>query len=226
MGIFRQLQDVLMPDADRTMLIIMRRLFIGLLLYASVGFTAAQTNIRQVDFKNFIYPLSGTLLGHDRLQWLDIPTEGHSNRKPIHLVNGRDLRKSSSLVMDGREYTQWGGFTLQSVEFADLTGDGQEEAIVVIHYRTGGTQQTDYVYIYSFATGKPKLLAYFHSGDRAASGLYKAYGESGQLVVELFDPEKRSGDCCSSGFVRTRYEWRNGRFEAFGAHESGTLQGR
>jgi hypothetical protein len=212
-----------MSDADRTMLIIMRRLFVGL-LYASIGFTSAQTNIRQVDFKNFTYPLSGPRLGHDRLQWLDMPTGAHSNRKPIHLVNGDDLTKSSSFVMDGQEYTQWEGFTLQSVEFADVTGDGQEDAIVVLHYRTGGTQQTDYVYIYSFAAGKPRLLAYFHSGDRAASGLYKVYGENGKLVVELFDPEKRSGDCCSSGFVRTRYKWRNGRFEAFGARESVTLQ--
>ena len=85
-------EGLLISDADHTILTIMRRLFIGLLLYASIGFTAAQTNIRQVDFKNFTYPLSGTLLGHDRLQWLDMPTRAHSNRKPIHLVNGGTLR--------------------------------------------------------------------------------------------------------------------------------------
>lgn len=213
-----------MSGADCTMLIVMRSLFIGLLLYASMGFTAAQTNIRQVDFKNFTYPLNGTLLGHDRLQWLDMPTEAHSSRKPIHLANGDDLTKSSSFVMDGHEYTQWEGFTLQSVEFADVTGDGQEAAIVVLHYRTGGTQQTDYVYIYTIAAGKPKLLAYFHAGDRAYSGLWKVSGVNGKLVVELFDPEKRSGDCCSSGIVRTRYKWHNGRFEVFGKSERETLE--
>ena len=213
-----------MSDADRTILTIMRRLFIGLLLYASIGFTVAQTNIRQVDFKNFTYPLSGTLLGHDRLQWLDIPTGAHSNRTPIHLVNGAALTKSSSFVMDGHEYTQWEGFTLQSVEFADVTGDGQEEAIVVLHYSTGGTQQTDYVYIYSFADGKPKLLAYFHTGDRAYSGLRTISAVDGTLVVELLDPEKRTGDCCSSGIVRTRYKWHNGHFEAFGKSERKTLE--
>src|SRR5215471_15763262 len=101
--------------------------------------------------------------------------------------------------MDGHEYIQWKGFTLQSVKFADLTGGGQEQAIVVLHYATGGTQQTDYVYIYSLIAEKPKLLAYFHTGDRAYSGLYKVFGDHGKLVVELFDPEKRSGDCCSSG---------------------------
>lgn len=116
------------------------------------------------------------------------------------------------------------GLTLKSVEFADVTSDGLEDAVTVIHFDTGGTQQTDYVYIYSFAAGKPKLLAYFHSGDRAASGLHKVYGENGQLVVELFDPGKRSGDCCSSGFVRMRYRWHNGQFEEFGARESMPLK--
>jgi hypothetical protein len=100
----------------------------------------------------------------------------------------------------------------------------KEDAIVVLEYFTGGTQKTHYVYIYSFDDGTPKLLAYFHSGSRAYSGLHKVYGENGKLVIELFDPEKSSGDCCSSGFVRTRYKWHNGRFEAFGACESETLQ--
>src|SRR5260370_34965863 len=197
----------------------MRSLTLGLLILGSSGFATAQQNIRQVDFKNFTYPLSDTLLGHDRLAWLDMQREGHSNTKPIHLVNGQDLTKSSSFVMDGHEYTQWEGFTLESVEFADVTGEGKKDALVVLHYASGGTQKTHYVYIYSFDDGKPKLLAYFHSGDRAYFGLRKVYGENGQLVVELFDPEKRSGDCCSSGFVLPRAKWHNGRLEAVGAPE-------
>jgi hypothetical protein len=195
----------------------MRVLLIGLLIFFGPGLAESQKNIRQVDFKNFTYPLSGRLLGHDRLEWL--PTEVHSARTPIHLVNGEDLTKSSSFLMNGHEYTQWEGFTLQSVAFADLTSEGQEQAIVVIHYRTGGTQQTDYVYIYSFIAAKPKLLAYFHAGDRAYSGLCKVFGDHGKLVVEVFDPDKRSGDCCSSGIVRTRYKWQHGKFAGIGSAE-------
>ena len=126
--------------------------------------------------------------------------------------------------MDGQKYIQYQGFTLESVEFADVTGDGKEDAIVVLLYRTGGTQTTHYVYIYSFADGKPKLLAYSHTGSRADSGLYKVYGERGKLVFELSDPKKSMGDCCSSGFIRTRYRWHDGRFEAFGAHEYGSIK--
>ena len=200
----------------------MRALLIAVLVLISSRLAESQKTIQQIDFKNFTYPLSGRLLGHDRLQWL--PTEVHSARKPIHLVNGEDLKKLSSFVMGGQEYAQWEGFTLQSVNFAGLTGDGQEEAIVVLHYGTGGTQQTDYVYIYSLVDGKPKLLAYFHAGDRAYSGLSSVFGDRGKLVVELFDPEKRSGDCCSSGVVRTRYQWQHGRFEAIGPAEREALK--
>ena len=200
----------------------MRSLLIGVLILICSGYAASQKSIRQVDFKNFFYPLSGPLLGHSRLQWL--PTKALSSRKPVHLVNGEDLTKSSSFVMDGQEYAQWEGFTLQSVTFADVTGDGLEKAIVVLHYRTGGTQQTDYVYVYSIAGRKPKLLAYFYTGDRAYSGLHRVFGDHGKLVVELFDPEKRAGDCCSSGIVRTHYQWQHGRFEPIGPAERETIE--
>jgi hypothetical protein len=179
----------------------------------------AQENIRQVDFKNFIYPLSGQLLGHHGLEWLGIPEHTAAKRSPIHLVNGSNLTKASSFVMDGTEYAQYEGFTMQSVTFADLTGDGNDEAIVVLHYQTGGTQNTDYVYVYTLEQHRPKLLAYCHTGDRAYFGLKTVYAEGGALVFELFDPKRASGDCCSSGIVVFRYKWQGGRFELIGAVE-------
>jgi hypothetical protein len=202
----------------------MRPLLLGILICTSMEFALAQGNIRQVDFKNFTYPLSGPLLGHSELKWLGNPKDANSPRIPIHLVNGDDLTKSSSFVMDGHEFAQREGFSLQSVEYADVTGDGKEEAIVVLLYRTGGTQNTHYVYIYSFEAGKPKLLAYCHTGDRAYSGLDRVYGEHGMLVFELLDPQKMQGDCCSSGIVRTRYRWAKGRFEEIGAPEHRALR--
>jgi len=186
----------------------MRSFVLVAMICISAGSISAQSGIRQVDFKNFTYPLSGPLLGHGELKWLGNPKDGYSKRKPIHLVNGKDST----------------GFSLQSVEFVDVTGEGKEDAIVELLYQTGGTQNTDYVYIYSFADGMPKLLAYCHTGDRAYSGLYKVYGEQGNLVFELFDPKRSIGDCCSTGFVRTRYKWHDGSFVAFGVHEYGTIK--
>jgi len=184
----------------------MRPFVLGVLICIAAGSVRAQNGIRQVDFKSFTYPLSGPLLGHGELKWLGNPKDGYSKRKAIHLVNGQDST----------------GFSFQSVEFADVTGDGKEDAIVVLFYRTGGTQNTHYIYIYSLDSGKPKLRAYCHTGDRAYFGLYKVYGAKGQLVFELLDPSKREGDCCSSRFVRTRYQWREGHFAAVGIYEYGS----
>lgn len=198
----------------------MRPLILGILICISTGFISAQSGIRQVDFKNFTYPLSGPLLAHDDLKWLGDPRDGYSKRAPIHLVNGKDLTKVGSYG----EYVQWAGFSLQSVQYADVTGDGIEDAIVVLLYQTGGTQNTHYVYVYSVEAGKPKLLAYCHTGSRGYSGLYKVFGDHGTLIFELFDPKKMQGECCSTGFVRTRYRWQDGQFVRFGSTEYGAVE--
>jgi hypothetical protein len=202
----------------------MRSLVFGLLILLSSGLARAQGILLRVDFNNFTYPLNDALNGVNRFAWLEVPREAHSDTTQIRLVNGRDISKSSSVVKDGHVYIQQEGFTLHSVEYTDVTGDGKEDAIVVLHYASGGTQNTNYVYVYSFDERKPKLLAYFRCGDRAHFGLRNVYGQNGHLVVELFDPKKRSGDCCSSAFIRTRYKWHNGRFQGFGARQSVALQ--
>jgi hypothetical protein len=176
----------------------------------------AQQDIHNVDFKNFTFPLSGPLLGHDRLEWLGLAGEKTVKKSPIHLVNGASMTAESSFTMAGKEYVDYAGFKLESVRFADLTDDGQEEAIVVLRYYTGGTQTTNYVYIYALDGNKPKLLAYCHTGSRAYSGLYAVYGSNGSLVFELLDPQKRLGDCCSSGVIVSRYKWQSDRFEIAG----------
>ncbi|HUZ94548.1 MAG TPA: hypothetical protein VMU57_06505 [Edaphobacter sp.] len=201
----------------------MRYLNLIFMLVFCTCLAGAQKNIRQVDFRNFTYPLSGHLLGHSGLQWLNIPTHAGVKREPIHLVNGSDLTKTSSFVMNGKEYAQYEGFTLESVKFEDLTGDGKDEAVVVLRYQTGGTQTTHYVYIYAVDQEKPKLLAYCHTGDGAYYGLYNVYGKDGLLVFELLDPKRASGDCCSAGEIVSRYKWRDGRFEAFGSSERHSL---
>ncbi len=187
-----------MADSCGAMLTLVRYLSIIVLLFSSLSFAVALTNIRQVDFKNFTYPWSEPTNWPHQLVWLDTAGQEH-----VRLVNGR-----WRLHTEGEQSNvPFSGLTLEEVRFDDVTGEGQTDAIVVLRFDTGGTQYSHYVYIYTFAAGRPKLLAWFHSGDRAASGLYKVYGENGKLVVELFDPEKREGDCCSAGFLRARYQW-------------------
>ena len=195
------------------MLALMKMVLFAVMLQALIGVASAQTSVRQFDFKNFNYPWKHYSAWPYRLEWQDTAEPHH-----IQLVNGR--------WRDGEEegeekHRPFSGLTFEDVQFVDVTSDGRTDALVTLRYDTGGTQYSHYVYIYSFATGKPNLLAYFHSGDRAASGLYRVYGQHGRLVVELFDPEKRLGDCCSSGFIRTRYTWHDGKFDVFGGQESG-----
>jgi len=172
--------------------------------------TVGQNNTGATDFKNFRYPWSHYSGWPHELEWLDASETEH-----IQLKDGR----WADAVDPGLTFT---GLTLENVQFADVTGDGRPEALATLRYDTGGTQYSHYVYIYSLADKSPKLLAYFHSGDRSYWGLYRVYGRGGKLVVELFDPEKRTGDCCSHGFVRTIYQWRGGRFQQVGAKQSGT----
>jgi hypothetical protein len=203
----------------------MRFLLPAALVCLSLPSFDAQSSVRQVDFKNFVYPLSGSLLGHTELKWLNLPSGGGGSRvRTVQLKDGRSFKKDLSFRQSGREYAQYEGFVLQSVTYADVTDEGKEDAIVVLRYLTGGTQATHYVYIYAFEAGKPKLLAYCRTGDRAYHGLYRIYGERGNLVFELLDPGKSEGDCCSSGFVRTRYRWDGNRFQAVGRPEYGSVK--
>jgi hypothetical protein len=195
------------------MLTLVRYLSFGLLLFSSVSFAVAQTTIRQVDFKNFTYPWSEPTGWPHQVEWLDTAGQKH-----VRLVNGRWRLDAE----DQESSPQFSGLTLEEVRFDDVTGKGLTDAIVVLRFDTGGTQYSHYVYIYAFVARKPKLLAWFHSGDRAYAGLYRVYGQDGKLVIELFDPDKRSGDCCSTGFVRRRYQWHGGDFEVVGNPEFGT----
>jgi hypothetical protein len=180
----------------------MRSLILGILICICTGFASAQSSIRQVDFKNFKYPLRGPLLGHSAMSWLGDPRNGYSKRPPIRLLRGADEVRSE----DGS------GFKFDSVQYADVTGDGKEDAIVVLTYYTGGTQTTNYVYIYSLEAGKPKLLDFCFTGDRAYSGLYGVHADNGKLAFDLLDPKMATGDCCSSGYIETRYRWDGIRF--------------
>ena len=199
----------------------MRPLVLAVLVCLSMPYVAAQDGIRQIDFKNFSYPLKDHLLGHGELRWLSTQIAGSPKLRNIQLKDGESLQKIPIGEQDGGGYYEVSGFTLQEVKYADLSGSGAEDAIVVLLYQSGGTQTTNYIYVYAFDNGKPKLLAYCHTGSRAYSGLYKVYGQNEMLVVELLDPEKQMGECCSSGYIRTRYRWNGGHFQLVGKPEYG-----
>ncbi len=147
------------------------------------------------DFKNFKYPLPRG--------WQDIDS------KEITLENG--VRRMTEAKI---------GMSYVTTKYFDVTGDGEDEAFVILKVATGSITIPQIVYIFEWKEGKPELLWYFRTGDRADGGLKRLGVEDGELVVELFgidryiftqmETSKIVGDeqrlCCPTHFTRTRYK--------------------
>jgi len=133
--------------------------------------------IRKVDFKNFTYSGTDDYPGIFKLK---------NGEKPY-------------------EHMREDGIDLYKTEYADLTGDGEEEAILSMSIQTGGSAIPNLIYIYTLKNDKPKLLWSFITGDRADGGLKKLYVENGELVVELFGDSKIVGDKWSFSIPKEKY---------------------
>ncbi|MGH9563165.1 MAG: hypothetical protein ACRD3S_17060, partial [Terracidiphilus sp.] len=66
-------------------------------------FVIAQANIRQIDFKNFSYPLKDHLLGHGGLKWLNTDASGSPRLRTIQLKNWESIDKTPIGEVDGQE---------------------------------------------------------------------------------------------------------------------------
>jgi hypothetical protein len=171
------------------------------------------TSIRTVDFKNFSYPWVHPDGWPDHLQWMSLRLKEH-----VQLINGKWDERDSTDETDGPRFS---GLTLEGVEYARLSDDRTDDAIVVLRYDTGGTQNHYWVYIFGSPSGMLELLGIFHTGDRAAYGLYQVFGKGRILNVKLYDPKFQDGDCCSSGYLNYRFRWNGQGFEAVGRPISG-----
>jgi hypothetical protein len=169
--------------------------------------SAPKKSIRAVDFRNFSFP----------------ETEG------LHIPNSR---KRSFKLKDGelpetrnkRRFVDEMGIHLSEVSYGDVTGDGKEEAIVVLSILTGGSAMPNCVYVYTWDRRRPKLLWAFDTGDRADGGLRRVKAENGYLLVELYgnrrilgkdfyeEDKTNRGACCPTLFTRARYKWAGNRF--------------
>jgi len=175
------------------------------------------SSIRQIDFKNFTYPWDGGGAPADQWHWIDsIPST------TVHLAAG--VHRFWDEVPEGLDRSYAPGLWLESVTYGDLDGDGKEEAAVDLNYSGGGTANWDYLYVYKLTKNRPRLLGWLESGSRAYGGLVRVVIEQRQLVLDFQDPERRDGDCCSDGYIRVRYVWKDGRFVETGTRERGDLK--
>lgn len=168
--------------------------------------------IGKFDFNNYTYPLPHGWQGAIR----EITLE--SGKAPLSMEE--DERKI------GARYVK--------TKFGDVTGDGQDEAFVVLKIETGGSALPQVVYVFEWKNEKPELIWYFRTGDRADGGLRDIRAENSQLIVELYGQDryifgevetlKIIGDeeqlCCPNYFTRNRYKLTNGRFALQGKRET------
>jgi hypothetical protein len=152
--------------------------------------------IGSFDFKNFTYPLPRG--------WQD------ADGMDITLENGKRRLTEDKI---GMEYV--------TTKFFDVTGDGEDEALVILKVLTGSITIPQNVYIFEWKEGNPELIWHFRTGDRADGGLKSIYMEDGELVVELFGRDRYLfnqmetsqivGDdqqlCCPTHWTRTRYKF-------------------
>ncbi len=179
----------------------MNRLLFGLLVLENF---AQGASIRDVDFKNFIYPLPRDLDSvPGALRWMHL-----KNPKRLVLHDGQ-----YKFCGDQGCPSAW----LNTVDFGNISGLPGTSAIVRVWYSTGGTANWQYLYVVAFRSGKPNVAAWLETGSRAAMGLRRASVDRGDLVLVVNDPEKRQGDCCSTGTITYRYRWRDGSLHQIGS---------
>jgi hypothetical protein len=187
-------------------------LLFAILLLVTSG-TARGDTIRQIDFKNFAYP------------W-DTPSEfDNTTTWRWNDISNKTTRLSDGLhrFIDPEAPAMSPALRFHSVSYGHLTGVGSEVAAVVLNYTTGGTMNWNYLYLYTSDKSRPKLLGLLRSGSGAAGGLINTSFQEGLLVLDFADFDKRMGDCCSSGYIRVRYRWADGRFVEEGARQKGDL---
>jgi len=183
----------------------MRELLI--LICCAVVSRAAPLSIRDVDWKNFSYPLLETDAVPGEVRWMATGT-----RETASLIDGRYVVPGCS----SGDIRFCPLVTFDSVSYGALTGIRSTVAAVVLAYHSGGTAHWQYVYVFAIESSKPRLLAWLRTGSRAHQGLRHVSITGGDLVLVINDPDKRQGDCCSAGSIITRNRWVEGSFSAIG----------
>lgn len=186
-------------------------------------FKKTSSPLGSFDFKNFSYPLPRGWQNPDNSE--ATLTNGHL--EPIfEAVHDEMDDEEKAQARSARRI----GMSYVTTRYMDATGDGQDEAFVILKVETTGSAIPQFVYIYEWKNDKPELIWYFRTGDRADGGLKDFRMENGELVVELYgqdrfllggiETNKITGDeeqlCCPTYFTRTTYKWNGKTFQLDG----------
>lgn len=173
------------------------------------------------DFKNFTYELPRGWQNPDGTATITL-ANGHVDPVQGAPTNDDMSPEDKAAIRSQRRI----GMTYEATKFFDVTGDGADEAFVILKIETGGSAIPHIVYVFDWRNDAPQLIWTFRTGDRADAGLKDIRVENGELVVELygqdrfllggFETGKITGDeeqlCCPTYFTRTVYKWNGNTF--------------
>ena len=155
--------------------------------------------IRAVDFGNTTIPWEAR--PHVPGQWAWLPT---LPTRQLQLRGGRAIPGEGDYVR------------FERVIYADLTGDGQDEAIVEFRYGTGGSATWSYLHVFTGRGGRLECIGVMRAGSRADGGLLKLFAQGGKLELHFQDTAQRFADCCSNGAIVATYRWTGRQFVEIG----------
>jgi hypothetical protein len=169
----------------------LRLLVSALIIFASVPVCNAQ--IRNMDWKNFTYP------------WYPADARPPYSARKITLVNGEFV-----VYADSKRKIENLSISFDNVSYAELTGDGREEAIVYISGTETFNSFTGCIFVYTMSRGRLRLLWKHQTGDRGMGGLKDLKVVNRELVVEQYEDNRCMA--CTDHWRRTLYRWNGRRF--------------
>lgn len=181
----------------------MKKIISAILFLIALNFVvSAQSDVKNIDFSNFTYqPFCA----------------GEDPQK----ITVKDNEFSETKEVDGFPDRLY--FKVFSVAYGDLTGDKNDEAIVLTVCNTGGTGNFTEGFIFGMKAGKPVMLARIPGGDRAYGGLREARVENNLLVVKANDVGEAGGACCPEFVVTARFKLSGGKLTESGKSERSEL---
>jgi hypothetical protein len=182
------------------------------------------TSSSQIDFENFTYPWGKTMEDGPAADYTNIAARPYVWLNPLPQQSIRVTKGAHHFHVSGEDPADRSHDPLVSADevvYGDLDSDGVEDAAVHLNYSSGGTANWDFLYVYKLTDGHPMLLGLLGAGSRAYGGLGRVAISGGFLTLDFNDPDRRHGDCCSDGYVRVRFRWRNDHFVEEGPRQRG-----
>jgi hypothetical protein len=161
------------------------------------------TGVRAIDWRNRTYELEaiGPIMVKDGRADFALDDDGK-------IVAGSAKDQAPEAVAGGDTP---GTFRVESPLFADIDGDGSEDAVVSSVLGTGGTGQFSAVTIYTVKDGRVVAVAEIPGGDRGSGGIRHVALDGRAVIVERNVLTEGDGACCASTFQRERWVWRDGQ---------------